>query len=176
VRCTGLQRFHLTGAPTQQPNGLWVAAAAMTAMAGLLAVDAATAFAAGFRPGIYGVAMAAGAAAVGAAMLAGRTRVLPPMCVAQQIERANDPFVAERVDDVRATSFRHDHSTLAQNFQMARDRRLRQCQNFGELHHVLRTFGERVQNRDPFGVGQAAADFSVQPIDFLNESLIHLCF
>jgi hypothetical protein len=67
--------------------GFWVAAAAMTAMAGLLAVDAATAFAAGFRPSVYGLAMAAGAAAVGAAMLAGRTRVLPPMCVAQQIER-----------------------------------------------------------------------------------------
>jgi Lon protease-like protein len=27
LRCTGLQRFRLTGAPTQQRNGLWVAAA-----------------------------------------------------------------------------------------------------------------------------------------------------
>jgi uncharacterized protein len=29
VRCTGLQRFRLAETPTQQPNGLWVAAAVM---------------------------------------------------------------------------------------------------------------------------------------------------
>jgi hypothetical protein len=67
--------------------GFWAAAAMMIAMAVLLAVDGATAFAAGIRPIVYGLAMAAGAAAVVAATLASRVRVLPPMCVARLIEQ-----------------------------------------------------------------------------------------
>jgi hypothetical protein len=67
--------------------GFWAAAATMIAMAGLLAVDGATNFAAAVRPIVYGLAMAAGAVTVGAALLAGRVQVLPPMCVVRLIEQ-----------------------------------------------------------------------------------------
>jgi hypothetical protein len=67
--------------------GLWAAAAVLGAMAALMAVDAATAFAAGFRGVVYGLAVAAGAGGIAAAAMAGRARVLTPMGVAQVIER-----------------------------------------------------------------------------------------
>jgi len=69
--------------------GLWAAAAVALAMAGLVAVDGATNFAAGMRPIVYGLA-AAGAAIIitAAATMAARAQVLAPMCVARLIEEA----------------------------------------------------------------------------------------
>jgi len=67
--------------------GLWAAAAVLGATAGLLAVDGATGFAAGMRAVVYGLAAAGGAGIVAAAAMAGRARVLPPMCVARLIEQ-----------------------------------------------------------------------------------------
>jgi len=66
--------------------GLWAAAAVAGAMAGLVAVDGATNFAAGIRPIVYGLAAAGGAIIIAAATMAARAQVLAPMCVAHLIE------------------------------------------------------------------------------------------
>ena len=66
----------------------WATSGALIVMAGLVAVDGATNFAAGIQPIVYGLAAAGGAIIIAAATMAVRAQVLAPMCVARLIEEA----------------------------------------------------------------------------------------